>query len=101
MSQSQENLRTLTDRPYFIGPFQPRLGVQQGISGKQKDASGKQKGNPRKKRALMENERPTLEKWAILEIKGNFREVKRHIHMTTREQQPPGHVLMFQATIKF
>ena len=49
----------------------------------------------------MENERPTLEKWAILEIKGNFREVKRHIHMTTREQQPPGHVLMFQATIKF
>ena len=52
----------------------------------------------------MENERATLEKWAILEIKGNFREVKRHIDMTTKEQQPPpssGHVLMFQATIKF
>ena len=38
MSQSQENLRTdgrtdrttdgTTDRPYFIGPFRPRLGVQ-------------------------------------------------------------------------
>ena len=39
MIQSQENLRTdgrmdgrmerWTDRPYFIGPFQPWLGVQQ------------------------------------------------------------------------
>ena len=30
MSQSQENLWTdgRMDRPYFIGPFPPRLGVQ-------------------------------------------------------------------------
>ena len=30
MSQSRENLRTdgRTDRPYFIGPFRPRPGVQ-------------------------------------------------------------------------
>ena len=40
MTQSQENLRTdgrtdgtRTDRPYFIGPFWSRLGIQQTLIG--------------------------------------------------------------------